>query len=295
MTAVSAVYVKEKLPARPQSSAASCRLPTVESPPKADVRMQILKLRQRVKRSNTTNSVSINEIPMMLLPKARVRTTYDVTRLGRDLIIPDHDYSALHLSTLHPHTELTAAKGQGRSRYIGRSRPVSRSDVDSGIGSLKRGVTFDDLSVSRSTVFKSLEELESTSEDELDHKMLALIENDTDSVISLPAISPRETTKKTPEYLESYGNKDDSFLPEPPQKKIKRKRFLDSWRSRRRSKIRYCDVETCSEQDCSICEGFMSDKERITRTFGGVDNFLDWLFSKWGKVRFLVMALLKGW
>ncbi|XP_060081573.1 uncharacterized protein LOC132560889 [Ylistrum balloti] len=280
MAAVSAVTVTEKQ--RPKTSIA-CRLPRVEGAPSKDSRLNILRLKRRVDKKRKEKSLTINEVPMMLLPKAKVRTAYDLMHIrGDTCVIPDQEYNALNLSTLHPDADFMRVR-HNMSRVSFRSksrcsRPSSRSDLDSGFGSLRRGVTFDDLSLSQSTVYKSTEDLDVYSDEEDVKRSPSLSREETMSFSSfLPPID-----SDLPEHLDSYG--DATSIAEPYREKSKRNKFLDSWRrNRSRPNTPACNIEPCHEDSCLICKGFMSDRERIQKCFGGVQNFLDWIFSKWGK------------
>ncbi|OWF44343.1 uncharacterized protein LOC110458542 isoform X11 [Mizuhopecten yessoensis] len=283
MAAISAVLVTDRQ--RPKTSIA-CRLPRVEGAPSKDSRLNILRLKRRIDHKRKERSLTINEVPMMLLPKARVRTTYDLMKIRGDAcVIPDQDYNSLHLSTLHPDADFMRVRNN-TSRLSFRSksrcsRPSSRSDLDSGIGSLRRGVTFDDLSMSQSTVYKSTEDLDVYSEDE-DVKLASPPSREEDLLsMSISSFLP-SIDSDLPEHLDSYG--ETTSIADNNREKTKRNKFLDSWRrGRSRPQTPGCSIEPCHEDSCLICKGFMSEKERIQKCFGGVQNFLDWIFSKWGK------------
>ncbi|XP_069135150.1 uncharacterized protein [Argopecten irradians] len=280
MAAISAVLVTDRQ--RPKTSKA-CPLPRVEGVPSKDSRLNILRLKRRVDQKRKEKSITINEVPMMLLPKARVRTAYDLMHLRGDAcVIPDQEYNALNLSTLHPDADFMRVR-HNSSRISFRSksrcsRPSSRSDLDSGFGSLRRGVTFDDLSLSQSTVYKSTDDLDVYSDEEGVKEPTTLSREETMSFSSfLPPID-----SDLPEHLDSYGEAIASVEPQP--EKFKKNKFLNSWRrSRSRPITPACNIEPCHEESCVICKGFMSERERIQKCFGGVQNFLDWIFSKWGK------------
>ncbi|XP_033748560.1 uncharacterized protein LOC117333393 isoform X2 [Pecten maximus] len=281
MAAISAVLVTDRQQ-RPKTSIA-CPLPRVEGAPSKDSRLNILRLKRRIDQKRKERSLTINEVPMMLLPKASVRTAYDLMNLRGDAcVIPDQDYNALHLSTLHPDADYMRVR-HNSSRVSFRSksrcsRPSSRSDLDSGFGSLRRGVTFDDLSLSQSTVYKSSDDLDAYSDEEDVKQSSSISPEETMSFSSfLPPID-----SDLPEHLDSYG--ETISIAEPYHEKSKRNKFLDSWRrSRSRPITPSCNIEPCHEDSCLICKGFMSERDRIQKCFGGVQNFLDWIFSKWGK------------
>lgn len=290
MAAVSAVIMSP----RPKTS--NCRLPRVEAASAKDNRLNILRLKRKSDIRKEDKSIIINEVPMMLLPKARIRTTYDfMIPRGNTCVIPDQEFNMLHLSTLHPDADFARTRSytprlsfRSKSRF---SQCPSGSDLDSGIGSLKRGVTFDDLSMSQSTVYKSIDDFDDYSDDEeTKHTMYSSTKEDEDfmSLSSSSFLPPIDSD--LPEHLESYG--DVISIAESVIKKQKRNKFLDSWRrSRSRPQTPGSEVEPCHEETCLICKGFMSDQERIQKCFGGVQNFLDWIFSKWGKVSEAVITI----
>lgn len=85
---------------------------------------------------------------------------------------------------------------------------------------------------------------------------------------------------------EDDGGHLDSFadvIPDPP--KIRKKQKDNAEVEDQRCTLTETDVKRCHEQDCEICKGFASEHTRIQRYFGGVDQFLQWLYSKWGKKR----------
>ncbi|XP_062613724.1 uncharacterized protein LOC134275457 isoform X5 [Saccostrea cucullata] len=248
------------------------RFPKVESSiVNRDDKLKLSRLGQRIQR-DPHRAISIDESPIMLLPKARVRDDYDIRASKRAFnVVADNETATLHLSSIpFVHEE---PKSRSTSRSSMKSRKSVRSDDDSGFGSsFRRCVTFSELSLSRSTIARSLDELEESSDIE-DHNNNSVKENEMlDSVFG-----PLPEAEDDEGHLDSFAD----IIPDPP--KIRKKQ--QERQEKQECTLTEADIKRCHEQDCEICKGFMSEQTRIQRYFGGVDQFLQWLYSKWGKKR----------
>lgn len=219
--------------------------------------------------------ITINDSPMMLLPKARVRESmeyYDQFRQSYNGVVADTSTQGLHISTIQSVTGLVTRIAP-KSAIKHRKNSLSRSEADSGFCSLKRSVTFENLSRSQSTVFRSDDEYDNLSETSSDEKY---------DCERIPCPSPEiADSDDFPMHLESFGN-DGPVIPSPPlipPRPLSRQCHSEKVRRRRHGEQDGHDAESCE-----ICGVVLSDSERVKRSFGRVDTFLDWVMSKWGKV-----------
>ncbi|KAL4223889.1 hypothetical protein ACF0H5_017352 [Mactra antiquata] len=213
-----------------------------------------------------TREISINDAPMMLLPKARVRDSldyYDSFRRSYS-VVADTSVQGLHISTIQSITGLEA-RLPTKSALKSRRNSISRSEADSGFCSLKRTVTFENLNHSQSTVFRS--------DDEFDNMSVSSDENEAE-----PRCEYNSSTDKDsyPDHLESFGS--GAVIAEPTPRSKSRQGRQDKSR-RKHGQDHYHDVHACE-----ICGMILSDRDKVQKSFGKVDTFLDWVMSKWGPV-----------
>lgn len=257
---------------RSRTPSSSVQFPKVEAPPvNRDDKLKLSRLGQRIHR-DPHRAISIDESPIMLLPKAHVRNDYDIRASKRAFsVVADDELSTFHLSTVPFEREDTKPRSTSRSSL--KSRKSARSEADSGFGSsIRRCVTFSELSLSRSTITRSLDDIEKSSVSE-DMNNNSLKDNDMlDSVFG-----PLPEADDDGGHLDSFAD----IIPDPP--KIRKKQREISKQDEQGCTLTEADVKRCHEQDCEICRGFASEQTRIQRYFGGVDQFLQWLYSKWGK------------
>ncbi|XP_052714138.1 uncharacterized protein LOC128187705 isoform X23 [Crassostrea angulata] len=239
-----------------------------------DDKLKLSRLGQRIRR-DPHRAISIDESPIMLLPKANVRNDYDIRASKRAFnVVADDELSTFHLSTVPlDREEIKSSRSVSRSSM--KSRKSLQSETDSGFGSsLRRCVTFSELSLSRSTIARSLDDIEKSSElEDVNNNNLKNI-NMLDSLFG-----PLPETEDDGGHLDSFAD----VIPDPP--KIRKKQKDNAEVEDQRCTLTETDVKRCHEQDCEICKGFASEHTRIQRYFGGVDQFLQWLYSKWGKKR----------
>jgi len=218
-----------------------------------------------------SREISINDAPMMLLPKARVRDSlayYEKFRRPYTVVAADAPYQGLHISTVQSVDTMTP-RVMPKSALKQRKDSFSRSETDSGFCSLKRSVTFDNLNQSQSTVFQSefdFDNLSDCSDDvknnlELDHDLSCHCSRDLGDL---------------PDYLDAYGD-NEPVLPYPPRSAPPRPSSRASKRRRHGDGAHDADM-------CEICGVVLTTEERVRRSFGKVDGFLDWVMSRWGKV-----------
>ncbi|XP_078335972.1 uncharacterized protein LOC111136340 isoform X27 [Crassostrea virginica] len=259
---------------RSRTPSSSVQFPKVEAPPvNRDDKLKLSRLGQRIHR-DPHRAISIDESPIMLLPKAHVRNDYDIRASKRAFsVVADDELSTFHLSTVPFEREDTKPRSTSRSSL--KSRKSARSEADSGFGSsIRRCVTFSELSLSRSTITRSLDDIEKSSVSE-DMNNNSVKDNDMlDSVFG-----PLPEADDDGGHLDSFAD----IIPDPP--KIRKKQREISKQDEQGCTLTEADVKRCHEQDCEICRGFASEQTRIQRYFGGVDQFLQWLYSKWGKKR----------
>lgn len=257
---------------RSRTPSSSVQFPKVEAPPvNRDDKLKLSRLGQRIHR-DPHRAISIDESPIMLLPKAHVRNDYDIRASKRAFsVVADDELSTFHLSTVPFEREDTKPRSTSRSSL--KIRKSARSEADSGFGSsIRRCVTFSELSLSRSTITRSLDDIEKSSVSE-DMNNNSLKDNDMlDSVFG-----PLPEADDDGGHLDSFAD----IIPDPP--KIRKKQREISKQDEQGCTLTEADVKRCHEQDCEICRGFASEQTRIQRYFGGVDQFLQWLYSKWGK------------
>lgn len=214
----------------------------------ARVESNISKNRRRFSKDRI---ISIDNTPTMLLPKARVRKDYDIYSIPRPFsVIPAEEYHHLYLSSasepLDYFSRRTPSKPSLKTKGSSRVADIANS-------SLKRSVTFEDLSLSRPE---------------------SRLVDRSSSVISTQNEDEGPCWDSLPLYLDSYAD-ERPVIPTP------RTNSQNSNRSRTRSRP---DDQECA---CSICE-VMSDKARVQKYFGGVNSFLKWILAKWGKVSLLI-------
>ena len=233
-----------------------------------------------------SHQLTINDAPMMLLPKARLRDSldfYDNYRRSACNVVADTSVHGLHISTIQSVNAIqmrTPSKSAMKPRCLSA---MGRSDADSGIGSLKRSVTFDNLTQSRSTVYRSEDDLENIDNlsdtsvsEKVDHINCVASHNveEAESFFRLPPLMKPDDN--LPPHLDTFGiNEPTMNDPKPP---VEQKRNLETKR-RKHSHTDRRDLEACE-----ICGTVLSDEERVMKKFGKVDTFLDWVLSKWGKV-----------
>lgn len=242
-------------------------------------KLSILKIRDRSKR-DINRVVSIDKSPIMLLPKARVRDNYDIYGINRPFsVVPADEYNTLYLSTLASDADDMRSKAPSRASL--KSRRYSRSDADSGFHSLKRYVTFDDMSMSRSTLYKSVDDLDVHSD--VDAPEVDEVDN-----VSVRSLSPGHHLSDScgaSEYIDSFGDTSIPKLPRLPSRYIRAEK--------RRVKTPNPKPVNPDKCNCSICSA-MEDQARVQRHFGGIDKFLDWIYSNWGnKVSFSKIYIIR--
>lgn len=228
-------------------------------------------------RKSRSREITINDSPMMLLPKARVRDSldyYDQFRRSYGGVVADTSVQGLHISTIQS-VDGMRARTPCKSAIKIRKNSESQSETDSGFCSLKRSVTFENLNRSQSTVFRSDDEFDNLSESSSDDNK----DNDCDTMNCLtPEVAE---TEDFPVHLESFGQ-DCPVLANaqhiPPRPKSRQ------GHNREVKRRRHGDQEGHDMESCEICGVVLSDSERVKRSFGKVDTFLDWVMSKWGRV-----------
>lgn len=210
--------------------------------------------------------ISIDECPMMLLPRAQVRHNFNAYTLRRRFTtVADNGFQDLQLSTISV-SDWVEAGGRPTHKSALRT-PGSRrkSEADSGFGSLKRCVTFEDLS--ESSLNRSPDELSTSSGG--DNKPGNRDDDDGESVLSGASYEDRRTYD-LPEHLDSFGDNDKVCV--APNKKKKREQEPPPHPENKHH-----------PGDCNSCPQCQKDDARMRKYFGGVDYFLDWIISKWGK------------
>ncbi|XP_076107513.1 uncharacterized protein LOC143075823 isoform X17 [Mytilus galloprovincialis] len=213
--------------------------------------------RQRLRPNQT---VFIDSSPMMMLPKARIRTDYNQLSRRKMSVISADDTSGLHLSTISGSAIVSKSFSKSSLRNHHHS---SRSDVDSGIGSMRRSVTFDEISFGRSS-FKSIDDIDAISDfDQQESK-------ERDDHIYEPF--PEGRYNEMPQYVDTYS--DNQFTHTKFSKKKKQKRVVPATNP---------DTEENHEANCPICSGFNNQTARMQKYFGSVDEFFKWFWSRWGK------------
>ena len=227
--------------------------------------------RKSTSRESKPREITINDSPMMLLPKARVRESmeyYDSFHRSYNGVIADTSTQGLHISTIQSVVGMES-RTPTKPAIKSRKNSISQSEADSGFCSLKRSVTFEDISRSQSTVFRSDDELDNMSDTSSD-------ERHTESYSPSPEIADSDDF---PTHLESFGNDAPVVFipPRPPS------RQCHSARTIRRG--RHVDQDGHDSESCEICGVVLTDKDRVQKSFGKVDTFLDWVMTKWGKVR----------
>lgn len=255
------------LPSRPSSSCShvesNFRLGSPVTPVIPEVHIQ-----KRSKYAVSTREpvqITINDAPMMLLPKARVRDSLDYyDRFRRSgSVVADTSVQGLHISTIQSVTDMYS-RVPHKSAMKSRKCSISRSETDSGFYSMKRAVTFDNLNQSQNSVYRSDEDSDSLSnasgsggcryDGEAEHLSQDYLNQD-----------------HLPEHLESFGNLSCPSRTEGYQQ--------SRWQHGLRSDH---DISACE-----ICGVVLSDTDRVKRKFGKVDAFLDWVMSRWGPVSVL--------
>ena len=232
-----------------------------------------------------SHQLTINDAPMMLLPKARLRESldyYDQFRRSYS-VVADTTTQGLHISTIQSVNAIQMRAPPKSAMKSRCSSAMGRSDVDSGIGSLKRSVTFDNLTQSRSTVYRLDDDLDNLSDISNDDDKDDVIKPDTDhtledrdSFFRLPSLTKLDDN--LPAHLDTFGT-DEPTLSSPKPRTISRSSSFTKTKRRKHSHTDNDDMDACE-----ICGTILSDKERVQKSFGQVDNFLDWVLSKWGKV-----------
>lgn len=221
--------------------------------------------------------ITINDAPMMLLPKARVRDSldyYDSFRRSYS-VVADTSVQGLHISTIQSVAGM-AARVPHKSAMKSRQSSISRSETDSGFFSLKRAVTFDNLNRNQNSVYRSDEECDSLSDGSGECRY-----DDVSEHLSQVHLNHDHL----PEHLESFDNGTQvvSDLSCPSRTEG----YLQSrWNHGLRGDH---DISACE-----ICGVVLSDTDRVKRTFGKVDAFLDWVLSRWGPVSALFINVDKS-
>lgn len=234
-----------------------------------------------------SQQLTINDAPMMLLPKARLRESldfYDTYKRSYG-VVADTNTQGLHISTIQSVNAIqmrTPSKSAMKSRC---SSAMGRSDADSGIGSMKRSVTFDNLTQSRSTVYRSDDDLDNidnlsdiSNEDNEDYikPVIDLNLAEGDSFFRLPPLTKPDDS--LPQHLDTFGVDEPTLSSQKPRA-VSRNSSFSKTKRRKHSHSDSSDLEACE-----ICGTVLSDQERVQKRFGKVDTFLDWVLSKWGKV-----------
>lgn len=208
------------------------------------------------RRSSKGRIISIDNNPTMLLPKARVRKDYDIYNIPRPFsVIPAEEYHHLCLSSAPEPLDYFRSRTPIKPLLEKKSQIREPKTVES---SLKRSVTFEDLSHSRPDSRLA------------DSSVGSADEHGGESDIGWDNL---------PLYIDSYA--DDRPINISPTPRTK---FQNSNRPRTPS----CPPSQADALDCacSICK-VMFDKARMQKYFTGVNSFLKWISTKWGKVSFL--------
>ncbi|XP_052256546.1 uncharacterized protein LOC127861814 isoform X9 [Dreissena polymorpha] len=219
--------------------------------------------------------ITINDAPMMLLPKARVRDNLDYyDRFRRSFaVVADTTYQGLHISTIESVNGMPSIPQ--KSALKPRKDSTSRSEADSGFCSLKRSVTFDNLSRSQSTVYASDDDADNNSDSFFEDR-----EYEYKNPYRHPALNG--AADDFPEYLESFGNDAPVVISPTISQSRPPSRQLGSSLGRRRRH----GHSNHDDDACEICGVVLSDVERVQKSFGKVDSFLDWVMARWGKEYF---------
>lgn len=248
-------------PLRRSESSLARLLPNVSEILSKEDRNQLKRVKAKRQRFRPNQTVSINESPMMIIPKARIRNDFNQLSKRSSQVVSVDDTSGLHLSTIPGPT--IVAKSFSRTS-LRNHHHSSRSDIDSGIGSMKRSVTFDEISVGRSSLFDDIEDTtdeEDAGKDKMNYEPY-----------------PAERYNEMPPYVDTYS--DNSYIV-PQMPRIKRPKTVPV-------AFENPDTEENHEANCPICSGFYDQNDRIKKYFGGVDQFFKWFWSKWGKVSHLL-------
>ena len=233
--------------------------------------------------------ITINETPMMLLPKARLRESLDIYNSVRHSygVVADTSTQGLHLSTIPSVYSMERRHPPKSALKSGRQSSAGRSEADSGIGSLKRSVTFDNLSRSQSTVFKSDEESDDLS-DESDEDQIDADFRD----IALFRTLDFEG-EDLPDHLDTFAGENEQLIatfqpypPRPPSQNSSMSTYKKQSGYKRR-KHRHGN----GNEACEICGTLLSERERVEKSFGKVDSFLKWVMSKWGPVSMTIFFI----
>lgn len=260
-------------PVRRSESSLAKIFPNMSAMLSREDRNQLKRIKAKRQRLRPNQTVSIDDSPMMMLPKARIRHDYNPLTSRTMSVISADDTSGLHISTIPGSAIISKSFSKSSLRNHHHS---SRSDVDSGIGSMKRSVTFDEISLGRSS-FKSIDDIDAIS-DITQHDC-----KDTEPLIF--ESFPEGRYNEMPEYLDTYS---DNLYSVPKLPKLKQRRTNVSKKSDD-------DDDENHEANCPICSGLLSDTERIRKYFGGVDAFFKWFWSRWGNVsiHFIKMSLIR--
>lgn len=246
-------------PLRRSESSLARILPNMSEILSKEDRNQLRRVKAKRQKFRPNQTVSIDESPMMIIPKARIRNDFNqLSRRSTNVVAAD-DTSGLHISTIPGPTIVTKSFSRSSLRNHHHS---SRSDIDSGFGSMKRSVTFDEISVGRSSL-KSFDDIDAMSDDDA-------CENK-ENLNYEPY--PEGRYNGMPEYVDTYS--DNTYIV-PKVPRVKRPKTVPA--------LENPDTEENHEANCPICSGFYNQNDRIKKYFGGVDQFFKWFWSRWGKV-----------
>ena len=229
-------------------------------------------------------NITINDFPMMLLPRAQIRTNYNATNCRRPfIIIPDDGLHDIHLSTISVSDWMEHAQShtgpRTTKRVVGMIRPNSGSvitesvsgirkrysDSDSGYSSFKRCVTFEDLSLGSTAVTELIDGLfvrsvpshQSVKSDQ----SLESIQLD-----ECGGSEGEERLEHLPIYLDSFGEDKPLFTALQPSAA---------------AALIHNAVYNQPTQDDHGCLQYMLRSERYT---GGTQLLIRWIFAKWDEV-----------
>ncbi|KAK3587653.1 hypothetical protein CHS0354_032859 [Potamilus streckersoni] len=223
--------------------------------------------------------LTIDRVPIMLIPKARIREDGEMLINRSFGVVADDGTQGLYLSAISHILPASHKPTKSALKAIRYSSSLGRSEVDSGFGSMKRSVTFGDLSHSRSSI-RTSDDLEIWSEasqsgdEEADIKSKTFAEEDDDDVLSY-RLTRLADLANAPQHLDSFGGKEPVLVTRVATSRPKSRNFT---RRKRHSR---------GSVQCEFCGAIVPEsdmlRKKVTNSFGTVDCFHDWVLAKLGK------------
>ncbi|KAL3858031.1 hypothetical protein ACJMK2_012647 [Sinanodonta woodiana] len=223
--------------------------------------------------------LTIDRVPIMLIPKARIREDGEMLINRSFGVVADDGTQGLYLSAISHILPASHKPTKSALKAVRYSSSLGRSEVDSGFGSMKRSVTFGDLSHSRSSI-RTSDDLEIWSEasqsedDEANIKSKAFAEEDGDDFSSY-RLTRLADLADGPEHLDSFGGREPALITGEVTSRLKSKNF------RRRKRHSHGSVQ------CEFCGAIVPESDmlrrKVTNSVVNVDCFHDWAMTKLGK------------